>query len=402
MTPPDPNNGESETRTETADKPAVDDRALTVMQVLPALGNGGVERGTIDLTDALVTAGHRAIVVSSGGPRVAEVERLGGEHITLPVDRKNPYKMWRNIGALQQIIADNDVDIVHARSRVPAWSSLYAARRAGCTFVTTFHGTYNFGNLLKKAYNSVMARGDRVIAVSEFIARHIIDNYKIDPGRITIIHRGTDRRMFHPDAVTAARKIQLAQQWRLPSGAEIALLPGRLTRWKGQLEFIRAIAELGRDDIVAVLCGSDQGRTAYSDEIRALITELGLDRQVRVVGDCNDMPAAYALASVVVSASNEPEAFGRVAVEAQALGRPVIATDHGGATETVLDGVTGWRVPVGDISAMATAIGQAIDLTAEERAELAEQAQANVDADFTRDLMCARTLDFYNHVLGRD
>lgn len=381
-------------------KDSPDARPLTVMQVLPALGNGGVERGTIDLTDALVAAGHRAIVVSAGGPRVAEVERLGGTHITLPVDRKNPYKIWRNIERLRQVIVEHDVDIVHARSRVPAWSAFYAARRVGCAFVTTFHGTYNFNSLLKKAYNSVMARGDRIIAVSEFIARHIIENYKVDPARITVIHRGTDRRMFHPDAVTAARKIQLAQQWRLPSGAEIALLPGRLTRWKGQLEFIRAIAELGRDDIVAVLCGSDQGRTGYSDEIRKLIAELGIERQIRVVGDCNDMPAAYALASVVVSASNEPEAFGRVAIEAQALGRPIIATDHGGSMETVLDGVTGWRVPVGDTAAMAAAISRAVDLTAEARENLAADAQANVEADFTRDLMCSRTIAFYHDLLG--
>src|SRR5690606_33580660 len=202
----------------------------------------------------------------------------------------------------------------------------------------------------------------RVIAISEFIADHIRSVYKIDPERIRVIHRGVDLAIYDPQKVSPARLIQLAREWRLPDGAQVVVMPGRLTRWKGQTVFLEALAKLGRDDICAVVLGSDQGRTAYSDELSRLVEKLGLAHVVRFVEQCRDMPAAYMLADVVVSASTDPEGFGRIVTEAQAMGKPVIATDHGGARETVLEGQTGWLVPPGDPAALAEALGRALSL----------------------------------------
>ena len=211
---------------------------LTVLQVLPSLVTGGVERGAVDIAAALVAEGERGIVVSSGGPMVHDLTRAGAEHITLPVASKNPFVMYKNIDRLAEIIRANNVNIVHARSRAPAWSAYYAARKTGARFITTFHGTYNLGLPFKKLYNSIMTRGDRVIAISEFIARHILDTYHIDPSRIRVIHRGINFDVFDPATVSAERVIKLASDWRLPDGVPIIMLPGRLTQWKGQAVLI--------------------------------------------------------------------------------------------------------------------------------------------------------------------
>ncbi|MGB0671240.1 MAG: glycosyltransferase family 4 protein, partial [Rhodospirillales bacterium] len=313
----------------------VRERAATVLQVLPTLemGGGGVERGTCEVAGAIVEAGGRALVASTGGTLEHELRRQGGELIQLPVDSKNPLVMYKNIERLAEIIRREKVEIVHARSRAPAWSALHAARRTGKHFVTTFHGTYGRQGLFKSTYNSVMGRGERVIAISRFIAGHIRQYYGVPADRIRVIHRGVDLARFDPKVVSAQRVVQLANQWRLTEGLPIVMLPGRLTRWKGQTIFIEALAKLGRQDIRAVIVGSDQGRTDYRQELENLIIRHGLAGVIRLVDHCPDMPAAYMLADVVVSASTEPEAFGRVVPEAQALGRPVVATDHGGARE---------------------------------------------------------------------
>ncbi|MGE5145711.1 MAG: glycosyltransferase family 4 protein [Candidatus Eiseniibacteriota bacterium] len=380
--------------------PAPMRRGPVILQVLPSLVTGGVERGTVDVAGAVVAAGGTAIVVSAGGPMVHELERVGARHITLPVDSKNPLVMRRNVDRLEAIIRAEGVDLVHARSRAPAWSALAAARRAGVPFITTFHGTYGAGNLLKRRYNAVMTKGARIIAISDFIAEHIRDVYKVDPARIRVIHRGVDLSIFDPAKVPPARIIQLARDWRLPDGAQVVMLPGRLTRWKGQTVFLEALAKLGRDDICAVVLGSDQGRTAYSEELSRLVEKLGLQHVVRFVEQCRDMPAAYMLADVVVSASTDPEAFGRVVTEAQAMGKPVIATDHGGARETVLEGQTGWLVPPGDASALAEAIGRALTLPQMDYRRMSALATATVRHSFTKSGLCAATLALYRDVLA--
>jgi len=378
-----------------------DGRAPVVMQVLPALVTGGVERGTVDMAVALAEAGWRAIVASEGGPMARELSRVGAEHITLPLASKNPLVIRRNAERLTEVIKANNVDIVHARSRAPAWSAWMAAERTGRHFVTTFHGTYNTGWFgLKNRYNAIMTRGERVIAISDFIGEHVHRVYGLAPERIRVVHRGIDLARFDPNRVSPERIIQLAQKWRLPDGYQVITLPGRLTRWKGQTVLIEALALLGRHDVRCLLVGSDQGRTDYRDELVELVKRRDLVDVVHLVDECNDMPAAYMLTDVVVSASTDPEAFGRVAVEGQAMGRPVIATSHGATAETVLPGRTGWLTPPGDPHALAQALDRFLALSPEERGLMAQDAMAFVRTNFSKEAMCAKTLAVYGEVLG--
>ncbi|MBI3708352.1 MAG: glycosyltransferase family 4 protein [Proteobacteria bacterium] len=381
-------------------EPSSSAHAPTVLQVLPSLVTGGVERGTVDIAAALVQAGWRAVVASAGGSMVREVERVGAKHVALRVDSKNPLVVRKNVGRLLDIIARFDIDIVHARSRAPAWSAYRAAQRAGKPFITTFHGTYNAGNRLKRWYNSVMTRGTRVIAISEFIGAHVVAEYGVDPARVRVIPRGIDLTRFDPRRVAAERVIRLAKDWRLPDGAPIIMLPGRLTRWKGQTVLIEALARLGRRDICCLLIGSDQGRVSYRKELLRLIRARDLEGVVRAVDHCRDMPAAFMLADVVVSASTDPEAFGRIVAEAQAMGRPVIAPDHGGAREIVVPGETGWLVQPGDVEALTAALDEALTLDRAQREVLFVRAIERVRSRFNREAMCAATLDIYSEVLA--
>ncbi len=370
-----------------------------VLQVLPMLETGGVERGTIEVAEALVRSGFRALVASAGGRLVPELTHLGVEHIALPLASKDPWVMWRNAGKLAAVIREHRVDVVHARSRAPAWSARLAVRRTGARWVTTYHGTYNEGFALKRRYNAVMASGERVIAISAFIAEHLIERHGTDPARVRIIPRGVDPRRFDPAVVSGERIVKLARAWRIPDDAPVVLLPGRLTRWKGQEVLIEALARMQHADAVAVLAGDDQGRHGYRAALEALAERLGLGARVRIVGDCPDMPAALMLADVAVSASIEPEAFGRVIVEAQAMGRPVVATAHGGALETVSSGETGLLVPPGDAPALAAALDHALSLDEETRAALGARAREVVLSRYTTERMCAATLDVYRELL---
>ena len=379
---------------------AADARPATILQVVPALVAGGVERGTVDVAAAIVQGGGNAIVASAGGPMVHELERAGARHITLPLAAKMPWSIRRNARLLEDLIRAENVDIVHARSRAPAWSALRAARRTARPFITTFHGVYNFNSRLKHWYNSVMARGDRVIATSHYIAQHIIENYGVDPSRIRLIHRGVDVQMLDPRAVKPERVIALARDWRLPDGVPVIMLPGRVTRWKGHRVLLQALARLGRRDVICLIVGPEDKRSRYRRELEALVAALGLNGLVRFVGMCRDMPSAYMLADVVVSASTDAEGFGRIAAEASAMGRPVVATDHGGARETVIPGETGWLVPPADIEALAAALGQALSLLPREREALGTRAQTHIRAHFTKDRMCAATLALYAEILA--
>ena len=373
---------------------------LHILQVVPSLAGGGVERGTVDVAAAVVKAGGKATVVSAGGPMVRELERAGAKHVAMRVDSKNVIEMWRNVRPLAELIAEEHIDLVHARSRAPAWSARAAARRAGVPFVTTFHGTYNFKTWFKKRYNAIMAGGDRVIAISDFIAAHVKAHYRVPAERIAVIHRGVDLDIFAPQAVPVPRILALAQRWRLPDGVPVVMLPGRLTRWKGQSVFLEALARLGGVECMGVIVGGDQGRTGYREELDERIAALGLESKVRLVGDVNDMAAAFMLADVVVSASTDPEAFGRIVVEAQAMGRPVIASNHGAAPETVLDGVTGWLVPPGDPAALAEAIDKALGLSEEQRRAMASAAEHHARGKFAKTAMCAKTLAVYQEVVA--
>ncbi|MDX1738351.1 MAG: glycosyltransferase family 4 protein, partial [Alphaproteobacteria bacterium] len=292
-------------------------RPPVVLQVLPAMVTGGVERGTVDVATALVNAGFVSLVASSGGPMTHQVERAGARHIELPLKSKSPFQIYKNIARLEKLIRDEKVNVVHVRSRAPAWSAYFAAKRAGVPFMTTFHGTYNFEGPIKKFYNSIMQRGDLVIAISQFIRDHMMQEYKTPWSKIRTIPRGMDLEIFDPQAVAASRVIKLATEWRLPDGVPVIMLSGRLTRWKGQTLLLRALAKLDMN-VRCLLVGS--GRDEYQRELQELAKSLSIADRVHVVGECKDMPAAYKLADVVVSASTDPEAFGRVAVEGQAMG----------------------------------------------------------------------------------
>jgi len=377
-------------------------RPPAVLQVLPALVTGGVERGTVEITQALVKAGWRAVVASAGGGMAREIERAGGTHVTLPLKTKNPLGIRRNIGRLAALIERENIDLVHARSRAPAWSAYFAARRTGRPFMTTFHNVYGGKGRFKRWYNSIMARGVRVIAISEFVGRAATKSYGVEEDRLRVIPRGVDLIRFDPETVHPSRLVQLAKEWQIKDGVPIVMLPGRVTRWKGHAELLRAVQRLPHRDFQVVFVGNHEQKPKFRDELVRLVKQLGLQGHVQMVGDCRDMAAAFMLADVVVSASTEPEGFGRIAVEAQAMGRPVVATDHGGSRETVLPGVTGWLVPPGDRGALAKAIGEALALTPEARAELAANARALMISHFDTALMCQATLDVYTEILFPD
>ncbi|MCB9988041.1 MAG: glycosyltransferase family 4 protein [Rhodospirillales bacterium] len=372
-----------------------------IMQVIPELGPGGAEQGCIDIAAALHQAGALPLVVSHGGARLHELARVGGVHIDLPVHSKNPLVMARNIFRLKKIIKKYNVDIVHARSRAPAWSCYYACKNTRADFMTTCHAPYNISGDTKRLYNEIIAKGERVIAISGYVADYLKRHYRIDPDHIRVVHRGIALDKFHPTAVTPERMITLSRQWRVPDGASIVMLPGRLTRWKGHHVLIEAIDMLNRKDVFCVIIGSDQGRTGYRQELEEAIQERGLGGQVRMIDHCNDMPAAYMLATIVVSASTDPEGFGRVPVEGQAMGRPVIATDHGGAQETIVRGETGWLVRPGDARSLSQAINEALSLNPTQRAVLATRAMAHIARNFTREKMADETLNVYAELLER-
>ncbi len=374
-------------------------KRMVVLQVLPALETGGVERGTVEMVQAIVAAGGTALVASAGGRMVAEVERAGGRHVGLKLMTKDPLNIWLNAGPLAGLIRREGVSLVHARSRAPAWSAWLASRRTGVPFVTTWHGVYGEEFPGKRLYNRVMARGDRVIAISHFVAEKVASRYRVDPARLRVIYRGVDAAVFDPARAVGDRVHKLAQAWRLPPGAPVVMLPARLTRWKGAELLLDAMAALPDKASYCVLVGADQGRQTYAAALVSRAERLGLGGRVRFAGHCDDMPAALMLADVVVSASLKPEPFGRAVIEAQAMGRPVVVSDHGGAAETVQPGVTGWRVPPGDAAALAEALRHALSLDADERAALAERARDSVLTYFTTASMQQATLAVYRELL---
>ena len=371
---------------------------------MPRLDAGGAERTTIDMAGALAHEGWRALVVCAGGRMMGELEAAGGEWIAMDAASKSPITILANAIRIKRIIARENVKLVHARSRAPAWSALIAARMAGVPFVTTYHGIYSASNALKRWYNSVMVRGDAVIANSEWTAARIQREYRQAPKRVVVIPRGVDTHVFDPAGIAPDRITALHQQWKVQGGDVVVLLPGRLTRWKGQGVLIDALAQMKRagtlDRIHAVLAGDAQGRDAYEAELRAAVATAGLTDSVCIPGHVSDMAAAYAAADIVVSASVEPEPFGRVPAEAGAMAKPVIATDHGGARETVLPGHSGVLTPPDDARALATALEQMIALGDDGRRSMGAAGRTHILGRYTSERMCSATLALYREILS--
>lgn len=381
----------------------------TILQIIPELDAGGAERTTIDVAAALAEAGARPLVAAEGGRLVSELQARGGVWLPFPAKTKNPFAMAANVPKLARIIREEGVDLIHARSRAPAWVALAAARMTGRPFVTTYHGSYSGRSQVKVAYNSVMARGDVVIANSDFTADLIHQAHPFARERVRVIHRGTDFRRFAAGVVDPARVASLRAEWGVEADDRIVLLSARLTGWKGQkvlIEAAKRLVERGVDDVRYILAGDAQGRDSYVKELDDSIRRKGLEGIVRRVGHCEDMPAAFMASSVVVVPSTEPEAFGRVAVEAQAMGAPVVVSELGAAVETVMAPPrapaaerTGWSVPPGDAEALADAVGEALAMGATARDGLASRARAHVLKRFSLERMISETLDVYAALL---
>lgn len=393
------------------DVPEADGRSLTVLQVIPALGSGGAERTALELAEGLVRRGHRALVAAAGGRMAPDWAACGAEHLDLPLDSRNPVVAMASARALARAIRAHRVDLVHARSRMPAWAAWLACRETGTPLVTTYHGAYTEGSRLKRLYNSVMVRGAAVIAPSRYIASLIAARHSRGADRIAVVHDGIDLALFAPEAVGSDRVVALRRQWRLADGDKVVLAVARLSRIKGHRDLVEAMSQpplAGRGDVVLVLAGGEDGRSGYRAELEQSARARGLEERVRLVGHCADVPAALALAEVAVQPSTVPEAFGRAAIEAQAMGVPTVVTALGAAPETVLappdvpaPARTGWHVPPGSPDRLAAAIAEALQLSNGDRQSLSQRARAHAAA-FSVEAMVERTIEVYSRVLGSE
>ncbi|MEP1229786.1 MAG: glycosyltransferase family 4 protein [Litorimonas sp.] len=364
--------------------------SLNILQILPELETGGVERTAVEMTEALCVAGHGSHVLSHGGRLAADIEALGGVNHIANIGSKNILSVPWRIAGIRRLIVVHNIDVVHARSRAPAWPALFAARAENVPFVTTYHGIYNAKSAAKRFYNSIMTKGDYVIANSEFTKAHILKEHKIAAGKITVIPRGVDMARFDPALVPSADIVRLRQSWRVRAGKTLLLLPGRLTGWKGQRVAIAAMATLP-DNYHLVCLGDAQGRTEYVSELKAQIAFHDLSDRVSLAGHSSNMPAAYAACDMVICPSTDPEAFGRTAAEAQAMGKPVIASAHGGALETVVHGGTGWLVEPANVPELAAAIERGvIGLT-----DAGEASRLRILQKFSKTRLQKATLEVY-------
>ena len=380
---------------------------LKVLQVIPKLGYGGAETGCYDLAHYLPENNCSSYIVTSGGELLKFIDRKKVKVIKLPVHSKNPFLMLFNSIALIFIILLNNISIVHARSRAPAWSCLFATKITRRKFVTTFHGTYNFKNSIKKFYNSVMVRSDLIIAGSNFIFSHINRNYPkyLDlKKKFLVIFRGINVDYFDSSTTLDSEENRLISDWEVDKNKKIILMPGRLTAWKGQETFIEALnlvnKELGYDSFNAVILGSDQGRDIYTKKIKRLAEQYRLTSQLKFIEHCKNMPLAYKISDIVVSASVEPEAFGRVAVEAQSMEKPIIASDIGGSNETITDNVTGFLFQSGNAEALSKKIVEALQLDESRLKSIGIEGRKNIIKKFNVEKMCFSTYSEYKKLLN--
>jgi len=371
-----------------------------VLQVLPHLNSGGLVSGAVEISCALQKSGNSSFVASQGGRREREITREGAKLFFLPLASKNPFIVFLNIFRLSKIIKKNKISIIHARSRAPAWSAYFAAKKMGIRFVTTYHGTYSMKGKIKKQYNSVMTKGDRVIAISNFIKGHILKNYDIYPEKVVTIHRGINIDTFNHLKVSDERLISFCKKFNIPEDNFVILLPGRITRWKGHKNLIDAIAMLGREDIICLFVGDIQGRKKYYNELNSHIDKLGLTNNFRIIENQIDMAAIYKLADVVVSASTDPEAFGRVVAEAQAMGRPTVGANHGGGPEIIIKDETGWLYKPDDVIELSDKIRKALALDDLERKKMASKAIERAVLNFNNEVMCLKTLKVYSDLIS--
>ena len=380
---------------------------LKVLQVIPKLGYGGAETGCYDIAHYLSENNCGSFIVTSGGELLKFVNKKKVKVIRLPVNSKNPILIFFNFLALIGIILFNNISIVHARSRAPAWSCFLATMITGRKFVTTFHGTYNFKSKLKKFYNSVMVRSHLIIAGSNFIFSHIKENYLKylnDKKKLMVIFRGINVDYFDSTTKIEVDEKKLLKKWDIEKDKKIILLPGRLTYWKGQEIFIEAInlvnIELGYEAFYVVILGSDQGRDLYKKKIIRLSEQYRMTNQIRFIDHCKDMALAYKVSDIVVSASIEPEAFGRVAVEAQSMEKLIIASNIGGSNETIIDEKTGYLFENGNAKSLSQKILKAITLDETSLKTFGIEGRKNIIQKFNVEKMCFSTYSEYKRILN--
>jgi len=380
---------------------------LKVLQVIPKLGYGGAETGCYDLAHYLKENGCPSYIVTSGGELLKFIDKKKVKLIKLPVHSKNPILILFNALALVFIILFHNISIVHARSRAPAWSCLLATKITRRKFVTTFHGTYNHNNSIKKFYNSIMLRSNLIIAGSNFIFSYINNHYSKYLGlkkKFLVIFRGINVDYFDSSTVLEKEEDQLLKDWEIDRGKKIILMPGRLTKWKGQEVFIEALnlvnKELGHKSFYAVILGNDQGRNVYTKKIKRLAEQYRLTRQVRFIKHCKNMPLAYKISYLIVSASIEPEAFGRVAVEVQSMEKPIVASNIGGSNETIIDNKTGFLFESGNAEALSKKIITVLNLDESTLKSIGIEGRKNVIKKFNVEKMCFSTYSEYKKLLN--
>ena len=380
---------------------------INVLQVIPKLGLGGAETGCYDIAHYLPENNCKSFIVTSGGELIKYIDKKKVKLIRLPVDTKNPILILLNAIILVGIILFFNISIVHARSRAPAWSCLFATKLTKRKFVTTFHGTYNFSGKLKKIYNSVMVRSDLIIAGSNFIFTHIKENYSDylnSKRKFLVIFRGINIDYFDPSTKLESDEEKLLKKWEIKKEKKIILLPGRLTSWKGQELFIEAVnltnIELGYEAFHAIILGSEQGRNLYKKKLVRLIEQFRLNKQIKFIDQCKDMALAYQISDIVVSASIEPEAFGRVAVEAQSMEKLIIASNIGGSNETIINEKTGFLFESGNAHSLSQKIIKGITMDERSIKLLGEEGRKNIKKKFNVEKMCFSTYSEYKRLLN--
>ena len=368
----------------------------TILQVVPALVSGGVERGTLEIAKKLVEAGFHSIVISAGGSLVTALEDSGSKHIKLNVASKNPLTIWLNSKKIAKIIEEEKVDIIHARSRAPAWSCFIAAKATGIKLVTTFHGIYNFRTKVKKFYNSIMTEGNNVIAVSQFVKDHIIKNYKIDKSKIVLIHRGVDHKEFSKEKLSSDILLKYKTKYNVPTNTPIILLPSRMTEWKGHIILIKALEKIKHLNFYCIMAGDLAKHPAYVIRIKNLIREYKIQNRVQLFGNEPSMINLYGISDIVLSTSIEPEAFGRTIIEAQSMEKLVIATNIGGAAETIENKKTGFHVDPSNSQQLADKIEHCLSILDTDKAkEIQSAARKSTIENFSLESMLEKEMSLY-------
>ncbi|MDC3234708.1 glycosyltransferase family 4 protein [Candidatus Puniceispirillum sp.] len=375
--------------------------APTIMQILPALVRGGVERGTLETAAAIQKHGGRAIVISKGGPMVRHLDRIGAIHHELDVHTKNPLRWPKIRRQLKALLVSERVDLVHVRSRAPAWIALPAANDLGIATVSTVHGRFLARSALKLRYNGKLLKTDHVIAISNYVKELITSQYFGIEDRLSVVFRGVDIDLFNPEKVNQTRIINFVDNLAVPEDVPVIMLPARATEWKGHHILLQALAKIKNWPFLCLMIGAGDGKPSFVKGLARIGDQLGLEGRFRLTPIVDDMPAALMVADVVVMPSITPEPFGRVALEAQAMGRPIVAFDHGGAVESIIPGKTGWLARPKDVNSLAEALVAALSLSPRQRKILAKAARRHIEENFSTETMCSQTLEIYRRMLDR-